>query len=131
MSAPRVVVLTGAGISADSGLATFRGAGGMWEGHRAEDVATPEAWRRDPELVWRFYQHRRAQLEWLSSPPHVVNLCRSRRHRLARRLQLDLKPGERRLSLLQRICLPADAGEEDPASRQVCPVTLGSAGKSR
>jgi NAD-dependent deacetylase len=57
-----VVVLTGAGISADSGLATFRGAGGLWEGHRVEEVATPAAWRHDPELVWRFYQLRRAAL---------------------------------------------------------------------
>ena len=62
MSAPAVVVLTGAGISADSGLATFRGADGLWEGYRLEDVATPEAWRRDPAVVWRFYQMRRAQL---------------------------------------------------------------------
>jgi len=58
----RVVVLTGAGISADSGVTTFRGGGGLWEGHRVEDVATPEAWARDPELVWRFYQRRRRQL---------------------------------------------------------------------
>jgi len=57
-----LVVLTGSGISADSGLATFRGAGGLWEGQRIEDVATPRAWRRDPALVWRFYQLRRAQL---------------------------------------------------------------------
>ncbi|MCP5023961.1 MAG: NAD-dependent deacylase [bacterium] len=57
-----VVVLTGAGISADSGLATFRGGGGLWEGHRVEDVATPEAWARDPATVWRFYQMRRAAL---------------------------------------------------------------------
>jgi NAD-dependent deacetylase len=57
-----VVVLTGAGVSADSGVATFRGAGGLWEGHRIEDVATPRAWRRDPALVWRFYQLRRAAL---------------------------------------------------------------------
>jgi len=57
-----VVVLTGAGISADSGLATFRGAGGLWEGRRVEDVATPAAWARDPESVWRFYQLRRASL---------------------------------------------------------------------
>src|SRR5262249_48891107 len=55
-------VLTGAGISADSGVRTFRGAGGLWEGHRPEDVATPAAWARDPALVWRFYQARRAQL---------------------------------------------------------------------
>ena len=63
--APReleVVVLTGAGVSADSGVATFRGAGGLWEGHAIEEVATPQAWRRDPELVWRFYQMRRAAL---------------------------------------------------------------------
>jgi NAD-dependent deacetylase len=57
-----LVVMTGAGISADSGVSTFRGAGGLWEGHRPEDVATPEAWARDPKLVWRFYQERRAQL---------------------------------------------------------------------
>lgn len=55
----RVFVLTGAGISAESGLATFRGADGLWEGHRVEDVASPEAWARDPELVWRFYSLRR------------------------------------------------------------------------
>jgi NAD-dependent deacetylase len=61
-SAGRVAVLTGAGISAESGLATFRGAGGLWEGHRVEDVATPQAFRRDPHLVWRFYNQRRAAL---------------------------------------------------------------------
>lgn len=55
----RVFVLTGAGISAESGLATFRGAGGLWNGHRVEEVATPEAWRANPELVWRFYSMRR------------------------------------------------------------------------
>ena len=47
----RVVVLTGAGISAESGLQTFRGADGLWEGHRVEDVATPEAWAANPGLV--------------------------------------------------------------------------------
>jgi NAD-dependent deacetylase len=60
--AQRVAVLTGAGISAESGLPTFRGAGGLWEGHRVEDVATPTAFRRDPALVWRFYNARRAAL---------------------------------------------------------------------
>jgi NAD-dependent deacetylase len=55
----RVLVLTGAGISAESGLATFRGAGGLWEGHRVEDVATPEGFAADPGLVWRFYSARR------------------------------------------------------------------------
>jgi NAD-dependent deacetylase len=54
-----IVVLTGAGISAESGLKTFRGDGGLWEGHRVEDVATPEAWARDPALVLEFYNERR------------------------------------------------------------------------
>lgn len=58
----RIVVLTGAGISAESGVATFRGPDGLWEGHRVEDVATPEAFRRDPVLVHRFYDTRRAAL---------------------------------------------------------------------
>lgn len=55
----RVVVLTGAGISAESGLATFRDTGGLWEGHRVEDVATPEAFDRDPDTVLAFYDARR------------------------------------------------------------------------
>lgn len=59
----RVFVLTGAGISAESGIRTFRDAGGLWENHRVEDVASPDGWRRDPELVWRFYSERRAQCE--------------------------------------------------------------------
>ena len=57
-----IVILTGAGISAESGLATFRAADGLWEGHRVEDVATPEAFHRNPALVQRFYDLRRAQL---------------------------------------------------------------------
>ncbi|MFO1077698.1 MAG: Sir2 family NAD-dependent protein deacetylase [Planctomycetota bacterium] len=67
--AHHVVVMTGAGISADSGVRTFRDAGGLWEGHRPEDVATPEAWARDPALVWRFYQERRAQLATVEPNP--------------------------------------------------------------
>ncbi|MGZ8349111.1 MAG: NAD-dependent deacylase [Allosphingosinicella sp.] len=58
-----IVVLTGAGISAESGLATFRGPDGLWEGHRVEDVATPEAFDRDPALVQAFYDARRARLK--------------------------------------------------------------------
>jgi NAD-dependent deacetylase len=57
-----IVVLTGAGISAESGIATFRGPGGLWEGHRVEDVCTPQALARNPELVHRFYDLRRAAL---------------------------------------------------------------------
>jgi NAD-dependent deacetylase len=55
-----VFVLTGAGISAESGLPTFRASDGLWEGHRIEDVCTPEAWQRNPGLVWEFYSARRA-----------------------------------------------------------------------
>jgi len=57
----KLVVLTGAGMSAESGLATFRDAGGLWEGHRVEDVATPEAWHRNPKVVLEFYNQRRKQ----------------------------------------------------------------------
>jgi NAD-dependent deacetylase len=56
----RVFVLTGAGISAESGLPTFRADDGLWAGNRIEDVCTPEAWARNPELVWQFYSKRRA-----------------------------------------------------------------------
>ena len=58
-----IVVLTGAGISAESGIDTFRDGGGLWEQHRVEDVATPEAFVRDPELVQRFYDMRRAAVQ--------------------------------------------------------------------
>lgn len=57
-----IVIVTGAGISAESGIRTFRDANGLWEDHRIEDVATPEAFRRQPEVVHRFYNQRRRQL---------------------------------------------------------------------
>ena len=57
--AKSVAVLTGAGISAESGVPTFRGAGGLWKEHKAEDLATPEAFARDPRLVWEWYNWRR------------------------------------------------------------------------
>lgn len=59
----RIVILTGAGISAESGVPTFRDAGGLWEGHRIEEVATPQAFRKRPELVHQFYNLRRADLQ--------------------------------------------------------------------
>jgi NAD-dependent deacetylase len=64
----RVFILTGAGISAESGLATFRGSGGLWNGYRVEQVATPEAWEADPALVWNFYSMRR--LDALKAEPN-------------------------------------------------------------
>jgi len=57
-----IIILTGAGISAESGIKTFRGSDGLWENHKVTDVATPEAWQRDPELVLRFYNQRRKQI---------------------------------------------------------------------
>src|SRR5437660_7899661 len=69
----RVFVLTGAGISAESGVRTFRDAGGLWEEHRIEDVATPEGFARDPALVWRFYSERRQRLAAVKpNPAHLA-----------------------------------------------------------
>ncbi len=67
------VVITGAGISADSGVPTFRGAGGLWQGHRVEEVATPEAFARNPQLVLDFYNQRRRDLkEVVPNPGHYA-----------------------------------------------------------
>jgi len=63
MSLKKIVVLTGAGVSAESGLSTFRDAGGLWEGHDVYEVASPQGWKKDPEVVLRFYNERRRQLE--------------------------------------------------------------------
>ncbi|HXV73634.1 MAG TPA: Sir2 family NAD+-dependent deacetylase [Sphingomonadales bacterium] len=71
-----IVVLTGAGISAESGLATFRGAGGLWENHRVEDVASPEGFARDLKLVHRFYNLRRKRLQTVSPNPAHAALAR-------------------------------------------------------
>jgi NAD-dependent deacetylase len=67
--AQRVVVLTGAGISAESGVPTFRGEGGLWRHYRAVDLATPQAFARDPRLVWEFYNWRREVLSPLKPNP--------------------------------------------------------------
>lgn len=69
----KLVVLTGAGISAESGLRTFRDSDGLWENHRLEDVATPEAWERDPELVLRFYNERRKDAA--AAEPNAAHLA--------------------------------------------------------
>lgn len=74
-SAPTIVILTGAGISVESGLPTFRGAGGLWEGQRVEEVATPDAFLRNPGLVHRFYNARRARLRDLEIVPNPAHLA--------------------------------------------------------
>lgn len=81
-----IVILTGAGISAESGLPTFRAADGLWEGHRVEDVATPEAFCRDPARVHKFYNQRRTKL---LSPDIKPNAA----HKALARLEAEW-PGE-------------------------------------
>ncbi|MFN7967273.1 MAG: NAD-dependent deacylase [Acidobacteriota bacterium] len=65
----RIAVMTGAGVSAESGVPTFRGAGGLWNGHRAADLATPEGFSLDPVLVWEFYDQRRTHLATCAPNP--------------------------------------------------------------
>ena len=81
-----IVILTGAGISAESGLNTFRNSNGLWEQHRMEDVATPEAFIKDPQLVWRFYSMRRLQAA--AAEPNLahkalVNFAETRKHNVS------------------------------------------------
>ena len=80
MDGPRsIVILTGAGISAESGIDTFRSAGGLWEQHRVEDVATPEGFARNPNLVLNFYDMRRAALANVAPNPAHMALARLER----------------------------------------------------
>ncbi|WP_334037286.1 Sir2 family NAD+-dependent deacetylase [Alteromonas macleodii] len=72
-SLPNIVILTGAGISAESGLKTFRDNDGLWENHRVEEVATPEAFEQNPSLVYRFYNARRAQLQQDDVNPNAAH----------------------------------------------------------
>jgi NAD-dependent deacetylase len=72
MHKQKLIVFTGAGISAESGIKTFRDSGGLWEEHRIEDVATPQGWYNDPELVLKFYNARRKQL--LDAEPNQAHI---------------------------------------------------------
>ncbi len=74
--AERIVVLTGAGVSAESGVPTFRGAGGLWQRHHPEDLATPEAFVRDPRLVWEWYSWRRGLVA--ACAPNAAHLALAR-----------------------------------------------------
>lgn len=75
-----LIVLTGAGVSAESGVPTFRGSGGLWRNYRAEDLATPEAFARDPRLVWEWYDWRRSVLaDCRPNPAHEVIAAWERR----------------------------------------------------
>ena len=140
-----LVILTGAGVSAESGLATFRGPDGLWEGYRVEDVCTPEAFRRDSALVQSFYDARRAKLKTVA--PNAA-------HRALARLDAEW-PGEL-LIVTQNVddlheragatralhmhgelksawCLACDARvpwEEELGSGPACPA-CGAAGRLR
>lgn len=74
----KVLILTGAGISAESGVPTFRGAGGLWHGHRVEEVASPEAFRRDPAMVHEFYNQRRRGIQQSEIEPNAAHLALAR-----------------------------------------------------
>jgi len=100
----RVFVLTGAGISAESGIPTFRDSDGLWSGYRVEDVATPEAWEADPELVWQFYSMRRRDAQ--SCEPNPAH------HALA---ALEAQLGERLFLCTQNVDdLHERAGSRNP-----------------
>lgn len=101
----RIVVLTGAGVSAESGIATFRDASGLWEKHDPRDIATPEAFARDPQLVYRFYNARRNQLS--EAAPNSA-------HRALARLQREF-PGHVFL-----VTQNVDDLHERGGSEQVC-----------
>ena len=121
----RLFVLTGAGISAESGLATFRGSGGLWNGYRVEEVATPEAWDADPLLVWRFYSMRREDA--VKATPNTAHFALAEMERkMADRFYLctqnvdDLheRAGSKRIhhmhgSLFQSRCVGCDEPFED------------------
>jgi NAD-dependent deacetylase len=121
----RLFVLTGAGISAESGLATFRGSGGLWNGYRVEEVATPEAWEADPSLVWQFYSMRRRDAT--AAEPNAAHIALAQmEQRLGERFYLctqnvdDLheRAGSRRVhhmhgSLFQSRCVRCEAPFED------------------
>ncbi|MFX4315293.1 NAD-dependent protein deacylase, partial [Enterobacter sp. 63] len=107
MDKPRVVVLTGAGISAESGIRTFRAADGLWEEHRVEDVATPEGFARDPDLVQGFYNARRRQLQQPEVAPNAAHLALAR---------LEEALGDRFLLVTQNI----DNLHERAGNRNIC-----------
>jgi len=105
----RVVILTGAGISAESGIRTFRGSDGLWEGHKIEDVASPQGFRRDPETVYRFYNDRRRQLVSPEIQPNAAHLALA---------QLEGKLGDDFMLVTQNI----DDLHKRAGSRRILPM---------
>jgi NAD-dependent deacetylase len=145
MSIRNIVILTGAGISAESGLATFRGPDGLWEGHRVEDVCTPEALARDPDLVLEFYDMRRRALAKVQPNPAHHALARLDAEWPGELLivtqnvdDLHERAGARRLihmhgELLSALCLRCGGRtpfHEDMIDRPPCPA-CGAQGELR
>jgi NAD-dependent deacetylase len=102
--ADRVFLLTGSGISAESGIPTFRGPGGLWRGYRVEEVASPHAWARNPKMVWEFYSMRRSVAAAARPNPAHFALA-----------QLEEKLGDRLLLCTQNV----DNLHEQAGSRRV------------
>jgi hypothetical protein len=119
MSLPQnIVILTGAGVSAESGIDTFRGGGGLWEQHRVEDVATPEAFARDPDLVLRFYDMRRAAIQ--EKAPNAAHRALAR---LEREWPIKVRAAASRWSprmSMTCICAPAPSACS-PCMASTCP----------
>lgn len=93
-NSPHVVILTGAGVSAESGIRTFRASDGLWENHRIEDVATPEGFMRNPQLVQRFYNERRRQLHAFDIAPNAAHIALA---------ELEAQLGENLLLVTQNV----------------------------
>ncbi|MBV8844945.1 MAG: NAD-dependent deacylase [Bryobacterales bacterium] len=107
-SASRIAVLTGAGISAESGIPTFRGAGGLWRSFKAEDLATPGAFARDPKLVWEWYDWRRGQIA--SAQPNA-----------AHRALVELEVGQ--VANLRRVANPPAEDSTSPDQQRFTLIT--------
>ena len=122
MTEKRIVVLTGAGISAESGIATFRASDGLWENHRVEDVATPEGFARNPKLVQDFYNARRARLHDADVQPNAAHIALARLHERAGSTEVLHMHG----SLLSVRCLYCDSVQDnwhdDCSTETLCPV---------
>lgn len=138
----RIVILTGAGISAESGIDTFRDAGGLWERHRVEDVATPEGFVRDPDLVLGFYDARRSALSDVQPNPAHIALARLEREWEGQMLlvtqnvdDLHERGGSRKVlhmhgelkSALCNICGSRSRWEAPMSDRPPCPACRASA----
>ena len=123
-----IVVLTGAGVSAESGLATFRDSNGLWNNHRIEDVATPEAFERNPTLVWEFYSARRRNA--LSVSPNAAHHALASFSRACRDKGIEFTLVTQNVDGLHRrglpgVHAPAPAGRRRAAASHKRPVDRG------